>query len=153
MNKDESNQFLDASTHLYKRLCPSVYWPVGPAIRPWVRHAFLKYHGNGALMTRKHQGTLIISFIYSFIHSFFCSFTQSFIQSFTHLYKRLCPSVRWSIMRYSNIIESHSFIYSFSHSFGRIVVWTELVFAIIILETFLESASFERVGFCIFRSW
>ena len=30
--------FLDASTLLYKRLCPSVGWSVGPS----VRHAFLK---------------------------------------------------------------------------------------------------------------
>ena len=46
--------FLDASTHLYKRLCPSVRRSVGPSVRrsvrpsvdPSVRHAFIKNKGN-----------------------------------------------------------------------------------------------------------
>ena len=45
--------FLDASTHLYMRLCPSVCL----SIRPSVRQAFLKYRGNGDFKTIKHQGT------------------------------------------------------------------------------------------------
>ena len=63
--------FLDASTHLYMRLCPSV-------VRgPWVGHAFLKYRGNRDLWTIKHQGT----------------HRNAFLDASTHLYKRLCPSV------------------------------------------------------------
>ena len=38
MNFDEKLTFLDAATHLYKRLCPSVGRSVGPS----VGHAFLK---------------------------------------------------------------------------------------------------------------
>ena len=53
----EENRFLDASTHLYKRLCPSVRPSVGPSVGPSVRpsvgHAFLKYRGNRVLRTTK----------------------------------------------------------------------------------------------------
>ena len=35
---------------------------VGPSIGPWVRHAFLKYRGNGDFKT-KHQGTHSIAFL------------------------------------------------------------------------------------------
>ena len=56
--------FLDASAHLYKRLCPSIHWSVGP----WVHHVFLKCCGNGVLRTIKHQGPHRISFIQSFGH-------------------------------------------------------------------------------------
>ena len=38
--------FLDAYTHLYKRLCPSArrsFWSVGPSVGPSVRHILLCY--------------------------------------------------------------------------------------------------------------
>ena len=77
---------VDASMHLYKRLClsvgPSVHRSVGLSVRPSVHHAFLKYCGNGVLRTIKHQGTHRISFIHSFIHSCRHSFMQTFIHSF-----------------------------------------------------------------------
>ena len=49
-------QFLDASSHLYKRVCPSV----GPSVR-WsvglsVRHAFVKNKGNENFWANKCQG-------------------------------------------------------------------------------------------------
>ena len=39
-------QFLDASSHLYKRVCPSVRRSVRPSVRPSVGHAFVKNKGN-----------------------------------------------------------------------------------------------------------
>ena len=42
--------FLDASTHLYKKLCPSI----SPWVGLWVRNPFLINHENGI---RNHQGT------------------------------------------------------------------------------------------------
>ena len=45
--------FLDASSHLYKRVCPSVGWSVGPSVRqsvgPSVDHAFVKIAENGVM--------------------------------------------------------------------------------------------------------
>ena len=46
-------KFLDASTHLYKRLCPSVGPWVRRSVGPSVRQAFLKYRGNRVLRTTK----------------------------------------------------------------------------------------------------
>ena len=55
--------FLDASTHLYKRLCPSVGPSVRPLVRPWVRNPFLINRGNENFKTIKHQGTHRIAFL------------------------------------------------------------------------------------------
>ena len=62
-NISSPSRFLDASTHLYKRLCPSVGPSVRPSVGPSVGHAFLKYRGNGDLWTIKHQGTHRIAFL------------------------------------------------------------------------------------------
>ena len=37
----KKNYFLDASTHHYKRVCPSVGWLVGPFVGPLVGQFFL----------------------------------------------------------------------------------------------------------------
>ena len=37
---------LDASSHLYKRVCPSVRRSVGQSVRPSVRDAFVKIQDN-----------------------------------------------------------------------------------------------------------
>ena len=46
-------RFLDASSHLYKRVCPSVRWSVRPSVRPLVRplvrNAFVKIAENGVI--------------------------------------------------------------------------------------------------------
>ena len=44
------NAFLDASSHLYKRVCPSV----GPSVRPLVRNAFVKIAENGVMQGEAH---------------------------------------------------------------------------------------------------
>merc|ERR1712228_199687 len=45
--------FLDASSHLYKRVCPSIRPSVGPpvrpSVRPSVRNAFVKIAENGVM--------------------------------------------------------------------------------------------------------
>ena len=44
-----SSFFLDASSHLYKRPCPSVGW----SLRPSVRHAFVKIDEKWPFMDSK----------------------------------------------------------------------------------------------------
>merc|ERR1712055_189889 len=51
------------STHLYKRLCPSVRPSVRWSVRGSVGHAFLKYRGNEDFKTIKHQETHRIAFL------------------------------------------------------------------------------------------
>ena len=41
--------FLDASSHLYKRVCPSVGRSVRRSVRPSVRDAFVKIAENGLM--------------------------------------------------------------------------------------------------------
>ena len=41
---------LDATSHLYKRVCPSVGPSVGPSVRPSVGHAFVKIAENRAFL-------------------------------------------------------------------------------------------------------
>ena len=77
--------FLDASSYLYKRVCPSV----GPSIRPSVRHPLFKYN---VIPLTKHP--------------------TSFLDASSHLYKRVCPSVgpsvRPSVPHYLNTTLFHS---------------------------------------------
>ena len=44
-----SKWFLDASSHLYKRVCPSVGPTVRPLVRPSVHTAFVKIAENGVM--------------------------------------------------------------------------------------------------------
>ena len=45
--------FLDASSHLYIRVCPSVGPSVGPSVRRSVRHAFVKNRENRCFQQMK----------------------------------------------------------------------------------------------------
>ena len=45
--------FLDASSHLYKRPCPSVRWLVGWSVRPSVGYAFVKIDEKWPFMDSK----------------------------------------------------------------------------------------------------
>ena len=65
-------QFLDVSSHLYKRLCLSVHPSVSPSVIPSISHQFAKNEKN-------------------------CQ--TSLLESSSHLYKRMCLSVRPSIGR------------------------------------------------------
>ena len=64
--------FLDASSHLYKRVCPSIGLSVGPSVSWSVCRPLFKYN--------------VIPHII-------------FLDASSHLYKRVCPSVGLSVHR------------------------------------------------------
>ena len=81
-------RFLDASTHLYKRSCPSVGPSVGPSVRRSVRVIF------------NHCFSIFLTFVVSVApRDPFFRIPCKFLDAFSHLYKRVCPSVRPSVRR------------------------------------------------------
>ena len=48
--------FLDASSHLYMRSCPSVGWLVGPSVGPSVGNPFFSNAENELFSLRKSSG-------------------------------------------------------------------------------------------------
>ena len=53
-------RFLDASSHLYKRVCPSVGWFVRPSVRPSVMR-FFQIEEMKVFLRVCHQGGLVTS--------------------------------------------------------------------------------------------
>ena len=91
-----SQSFLDASSHLYKRVCPSVrpsvchsvHLSVGWSVRPCVRYA-------SSLITSIHLKSPT-------------NHPRPFLDASSHLYKRVCPSVRPSVrVSVTPLLESH----------------------------------------------
>ena len=62
--------FLDASSHLYKRVCPSVGPSVGPSVRPSVgpsvRDAFVKIAENGLMQDEDASYVVYTALFFSF---------------------------------------------------------------------------------------
>ena len=76
--------FLDASTHLYKRVCPSVGPSVRGSVGPWVRNAFFFISRKWLKMIRINQKSHQNNF-QTLLQSFFPNL--SFTITFFNLYK------------------------------------------------------------------
>ena len=87
--------FLDASSHLYKRVCPSV----GPSVGPSVCHAFVKNAWNWEFYVQKwswrHTKSWITSKQLSSTSTTKGGYCRTQISSshLSHLYKRICPKM------------------------------------------------------------
>ena len=51
-----NRKFLDASTHLYKRVCPSVRWSIRPSVGPSVRNAFVSNTRKRVILATEVEG-------------------------------------------------------------------------------------------------
>ena len=85
--KEVKMLFLDASSHLYKRVCPSVRWSISHSVRPSVpRFFFVHFIDSGYLWVTLGD-----------FENASIGRLSALLDASSHLYKRVCPSICWSV--------------------------------------------------------
>ena len=102
-----NENFLSASSHFYKRSCPSVgwlvCWLVGNAI-VWNAQNGWFWRISSFLPPYMPYHIHFHSLIHSFIHSFILSFVHSFIHSIIHSFIQVIQTITWPLRSHGSLI-------------------------------------------------